>query len=135
MKLEPDDDQRPTGRISFAGENSFESWYSWLLVRETADDVRNHIIGINLNRFEVSYEDYGAYFRDYPEADLILPSSLTTIEEEAFANGTFRSVFIPDSVTSIADDAFNGMTGLAIYGSGSTAQQFAQSHGFAYTAR
>ena len=46
--------------------------------------------------------------------DLALPTALTTIESEAFAGGSFRSVYIPAGVTSIAADAFGNRTDLVI---------------------
>ena len=95
-----------------------------------------------------------------PEPDLILPTSLTTIGEEAFAGGAFRyvklstkaktigkrafadcpnltDIYIPKSVTSIADDAFEGISGdLTIHGaSGSTAQIYASDHRYMFTTK
>ena len=57
------------------------------------------------------------------DADLILPNDLTEIDSEAFAGGTFRSIYIPPNVTAIADDAFAGMSGLTIFGFPGTAAQ------------
>ena len=44
--------------------------------------------------------------------DLVLPAALERIEQEAFSNGTFRSVWIPDSVDSIGEGAFSGCEAL-----------------------
>ena len=88
--------------------------------------------------------------------DFILPSSLTTIEAEAFAGGAFsyvklpegattigsrafadcpslRHIYIPEATTGIAADAFEGVSGLTILGhSGSYAEFYAQRNGFAF---
>ena len=88
------------------------------------------------------------------DAEMILPAGLKTIEEEAFVNGTFRTVRIPEgvrtigshafagcenleriiipaSVETIALDAFEGADYLVVYCSaGSYAQQYASEHGY-----
>ena len=90
--------------------------------------------------------------------DFILPASLTTIEDEAFAGGAFRYVqlpegvsvirsrafadcpnltyiYIPEATGTIARDAFEGVTGLTILGrSGSYAEFYAQRNGIAFVA-
>ena len=66
-------------------------------------------------------------------AEMSLPSGLTTIESEAFAGGSFNSVYIPASVTSIASDAFGDRTVLKVYGESNTAAEtFAHDHGFPF---
>ena len=66
-------------------------------------------------------------YRFIPE--LSLPAALNTIESEAFAGGSFSSVYIPAGVTSIAPDAFGDMTGLKVYGEyGTAAETFADGH-------
>lgn len=89
--------------------------------------------------------------------DFILPSSLTTIEAEAFSGGAFthvklpegvtaigtrafadcpnlRYIYIPEATTGIARDAFSGVSGLTILGtSGSYAEFFAQRYGYTFT--
>ena len=66
-------------------------------------------------------------------AEMSLPSGLTTIESEAFAGGSFNSVYIPNSVTSIAFDAFGDRTDLKVYGEyGTAAETFAHDHGFPF---
>lgn len=66
-------------------------------------------------------------------AEMSLPAGLTTIESEAFAGGSFNSVYIPESVTSIASDAFSDRTGLKVYGEyGTAAETFAHDHGFPF---
>ena len=84
--------------------------------------------------------------------DFVLPVSLTTIQEEAFAGGAFHYVqlpegafsignrafadcpnlqfiYIPESTTAIAKDAFENVSNLTIYGiDGSFAEFFASKH-------
>ena len=87
--------------------------------------------------------------------DLILPASLTTIEDEAFIGGAFTYVKLPESCTSIGwhafadcpnlkyisipdgcaidDDAFSGVSGLTILGkSGGGVQTWAGEHGYSF---
>ena len=88
--------------------------------------------------------------------DLILPPSLTAIEEEAFINCDFRYVrlsagtrsvgnksfaycsnlrhiYIPECATFIADNAFEGDAGLVVHGRrNSYAEFYAQRHGFMF---
>ena len=75
-----------------------------------------------------------AGFRTYrfiPE--LSLPAALNTIESEAFAGGSFSSVYIPAGVTSIAPDAFGDRTDLKVYGEYNTeAETFAVRKGFPF---
>ena len=90
--------------------------------------------------------------------DLILPSALTVIEDEAFAGGAFKYVmlpegvktigwhafvdcpnllyiYIPESIESIDAHAFDGADRLTIIGiPGSSAESYAQLHGFAFKA-
>ena len=90
--------------------------------------------------------------------DLILPTSLTTIEAEAFTGGAFTYVILPDgaeavgrrafadcpklayiyipaSVKSIDANAFDGVASLTIFGiPGSEASEYAGLHGFAFKA-
>jgi len=91
--------------------------------------------------------------------DFILPSSLTTIEAEAFRGGAFSYVvlpegaesigsrafadcpklayiYIPASVTSIDENAFDGVEGLTIFGAPeSAASEYAGQHGFTFAAQ
>ena len=70
-------------------------------------------------------------YRFIPE--LSLPAALNTIESEAFAGGSFSSVYIPASVTSIAPDAFGDRTDLKVYGEYNTeAKTFADGKGFPF---
>ena len=90
------------------------------------------------------------------EPDLILPSSMDTIEEEAFEGGAFKyvvlpkgaitigkrafadcpnlkDIYIPEETTKIAADAFEGVNGLTIHGrEGSYAEYYAQKNGFGF---
>lgn len=70
-------------------------------------------------------------YRFIPE--LSLPAALNTIESEAFAGGSFSSVYIPAGVTSIAPDAFGDRTDLKVYGEYNTeAATFAAGKGFPF---
>lgn len=87
--------------------------------------------------------------------DMMLPASLTHIEEEAFAfvqaksiklgeyvesigirafaDSSLRQIYIPAACTSIATDAFANITDLVIYGKvGSYAETYASAHGFVF---
>ncbi len=90
--------------------------------------------------------------------DLILPTSLTAIGNQAFYGGSFKSVklpektvsigrfafancsnltriYIPKATTQIDDNAFGTNTRLIIEGvRGSTAESYASSHGFSFKA-
>ena len=93
-----------------------------------------------------------------PEPDLILPSSLKTVGEEAFEGGAFkyavlpestesierrafancrnlRDIYIPEMTTRITEDAFEGVSGLTIHGKeGSFAEYYAKKQGYAFYA-
>jgi len=90
--------------------------------------------------------------RKIEHPDIVLPSMLKTIEEEAFAGAKFKSVKVPDgtlrieanafkdctkleqieipgTVSYIAEEAFEGTNGFVIYcPSGSVAESYAQEH-------
>ena len=90
--------------------------------------------------------------------DLILPADLITIEQEAFAGGAFTYaklsdntvsiaqrafadcpnliyIYIPEATTSIDPNAFGDLSTLTVFGkTGSTAEIFAQTHGFTFVA-
>ena len=91
-----------------------------------------------------------------PSADMVLPDETREIKENAFQNDVFASVLIPQGTTAIGqnafadcsnlreviilspnviidDDAFQNCTSLTVYGfKDSTAQTFAQQHGFEF---
>lgn len=91
-----------------------------------------------------------------PEVDLVLPTMLRQIEEEAFEGTSFRCVrigedvetignrafadcdelryvYIPEKTSYIAPDAFEGTSGLTIIGKdGSYAEQYAQAYGYSF---
>ena len=93
-----------------------------------------------------------------PAPDFILPANLTSIEEEAFTGDAFTYVklsentvkigprafadcpnliyiYIPEATRRIDPNAFDNVTGLTIFGkAGSTAETFAQTHGFSFVA-
>lgn len=46
-------------------------------------------------------------FENYPDASIILPPRLTTIEKRAFANSALQSIILPDSVIFIGEAAFD----------------------------
>ena len=87
--------------------------------------------GVNSSGSAILSFDEGVLTNTIPDPALTLPAALAAIGSEAFAGGAFDSVYIPDSVTSIAEDAFGDRTSLTIIGvPGSTAEVFAQAHGF-----
>ena len=93
-----------------------------------------------------------------PDPDFILPVALTTIEDEAFAEGAFifielldracsigwyafadcpnlAYIYIPTLTTQIDDQAFGSIQSLTILGkAGSVAEGYAQNHNFSFTA-
>ena len=80
----------------------------------------SYFSGLDLTSYVKMTDGVGT---QYILVDAILPNDLTEIESEAFAGGTFRSIYIPPNVTAIADDAFAGMSGLTIFGFPGTAAQ------------
>ena len=75
------------------------------------------------------------HIEETPERILSLPSGLTTIESEAFANLTNAdAIRIPDSVTFIAEDAFSGSGIVILTPMGSYEEEWAQdsAHEFPY---
>ncbi len=63
--------------------------------------------------------------------DLILPSSLTTIESEAFRGLSIRYIEVPATVTQIAGDAFDDDVALIVTAD-SYAEEWARAHGVRY---
>ena len=87
---------------------------------------------VNLIGYAVTKVDIPSREQLFP-ADLNLPVSLTTIESEAFAGGTYESVYIPANVTSISENAFGDRTNLTVYGlSGSYAESYARENNFTF---
>lgn len=68
--------------------------------------------------------------------NVVLPSSVNTINEYAFANCTaLTRIYIPESTSSISTSAFYNVPNLTIYGvSGSTAEYYALSNNFKFVA-
>ncbi|MBQ6528233.1 MAG: leucine-rich repeat protein, partial [Clostridia bacterium] len=63
-----------------------------------------------------------------------LPSDLTTIESQAFADlSSVDAVRIPATVTSIADDAFSGTDIVILTPAGSYASEWAQDPNHTFT--
>ena len=92
------------------------------------NDPDSYFSGVDLERYKKVSDDAGTR---YIPADLVLPLGLTSIESEAFADGTFESVYIPGAVTSIAEDAFGDRTDLTIYGEPNRySRTFAEGKGF-----
>lgn len=105
-----------------------------IIVQEYWESSDAYLSGLNLGSFSKTQQE-GAVKYVYTGAtiQMHLPTGLTTIESEAFAGGTFTSIYIPATVTSIANDAFDGMTGLTIYGErpngqSTVAEEYANSH-------
>ena len=102
------------------------------LPQGTTDPTR-YIRGINPGQLKVVPDPYRPLKIYAVAPELHLPESLNVIESEAFAGGSFSSVYIPASVSSIASDAFGDMTGLKVYGEyGTEAAQFASDHHFPF---
>ena len=72
------------------------------------------------------------YIGTIPEDIVKLPSALTEIEEEAFAETAFESVEIPPNVTLIADNAFDDSEVTLIIGYSEYVKQYAYDHEIAY---
>lgn len=95
-------------------------------------DPDSYFSGLDLTSYVKMTDGVGTQYI-LVDADLILPNNLTAIESEAFAGGTFQSIYIPPNVTAIADNAFAGMNGLTIYGFPRTAaQSFAEAQGYTF---
>lgn len=124
-----------------------------ILIEYEEDDI----FDLDFNTVPFVSVDGGIYVIDGSQQSMaVLPSALTMIEEEAFADTSFyyvvlpetttsigskafancsnlKYIYIPANTTSIADDAFLNVTGLTIYGkSGSYAQTFASRKGFTF---
>lgn len=66
-------------------------------------------------------------------SDIILPSSVTTIDANAFIYSNPDTIYMPDSVTSIADDAFEYCYNVQfICESYNAAAEYAEKHGIEY---
>ena len=116
--------------------------------------VENGIVSYPYEGHKIAFDE--GVILIYTEPDLILPDSLKTIDEEAFAGCAFRYVVlsgqtgsigirafadcpfldfirIPNKDIYIDEQAFGDKTDLVIFGiSGGTAETFAQSHGFTF---
>ena len=92
------------------------------------------VSGISAGQMKDVSHPYRPNFQIYLiVAEMSLPTGLQTIESEAFAGGSFNSVYIPEGVTSIAPDAFGDRTHLKVYGEyGTEAETFADGHGFPF---
>ena len=92
------------------------------------------VSGISAGQMKDVSHPYRPSFQIYLiVAEMSLPTGLQTIESEAFAGGSFNSVYIPEGVTSIAPDAFGDRSGLKVYGEyGTAAETFADGHGFPF---
>lgn len=124
-----------------------------ILIEYEEDDIFDS----NFNTVPFVSMDGGIYVTDGSQQSMaVLPSALTTVEEEAFMNTSFyyvvlpetttsigskafancsnlKYIYIPAKTTSIADDAFLNVAGLTIYGkSGSYAQTFASRKGYTF---
>ena len=73
-------------------------------------------------------------FADCAFRYVIAPDDLTTIGSRAFADcRDLVAVYIPENMTEIAPDAFDGVSGLSVFGiHGSTAHLMAQRYGFQF---
>lgn len=87
--------------------------------------------GFDLSKFTKYVGPWGTSY--YPPIDLILPAGLRRVEAEAFAGGSFRTVYIPEDVIFIDSSAFKGVDPLYIIGEyGTYAEKFAGTHGYVF---
>ena len=87
--------------------------------------------GFDLSKFTKYVGLWGTTY--YPPIDLILPAGLRRVEAEAFAGGSFRTVYIPEDVTFIDSSAFKDVDPLYIIGEhGTYAEKFAGTHGYVF---
>ena len=76
-----------------------------------------------------------AFMGDTSLDTVILPDSLKTIGDRAFANSSINMIVIPESVNSISASAFSGSPNVIIYGiSGSNAQRYANENEIPFVA-
>ena len=59
---------------------------------------------------------------------LVLPASLTAIDEQAFMGTDTEYVIVPDTVTWIADDAFEGNRAMMLFGNTDAVRKYANDH-------
>ena len=78
---------------------------SYIIRMNVIDDQGDH--WFNSNVYTV--------WTDYNQADMILPASLSRIEDEAFQGITARTVRVPDPCQSIGERAFADATIVAVY--------------------
>ena len=113
--------QRSGGKPRLVIEGGSYSGDGRIDVADTVD-TDSYFAGLNLDLFTRIAENKTTIYLPY-KIDLILPSSLTEIEAEAFADDTFGSVYIPAGVTLIDPMAFNGVDRLVIYGKTNSAAE------------
>ena len=108
------------------------------LIGDDDRDVFNRCCYLTLNGWIGSTAEVFARAKNIPflpldDPDFVLPSSLTTIEADAFRSIDAVTVYIPDGVTSISGDPFAGSSVRYIYGaSGSAAEDFADDYGYIF---
>ena len=96
--------------------------------------IMNYFANFDTSIFEKPALDKGTLYAPFT-VDMVLPAQLRGIEEEAFAENGFITVFIPEKVQSIDDSAFTDIDGLCVIGySGTEAQRFADENGFEFIA-
>ena len=98
------------------------------------ENLDSYFANFDTDIFEKSALDKGTLYAPFT-VDMVLPAKLRGIEEEAFAENGFITVFIPEKVQFIDDSAFADIDGLCVIGySGTEAQRFANDNGFAFIA-
>ena len=98
---------------------------SQLYIAIFGKDSRNQPFYVKTQRINIAGED--------PLTNcLILPSSLKTIEEEAFSNVKATKVYIPEYVGFIDENAFANSNIMTVLGNSSVALDYAKNNGLEY---
>ena len=98
------------------------------------ENLDSYFANFDTGSFEKTALDKGTLYAPFA-VDLVLPAKLSSIEEEAFAEDGFITVYIPAGVKTVDDSAFAGIDGLCVVGhSGTEAQRFAAENGFEFIA-
>ena len=128
-KLDMERKEFPGALLNISGDGFFAG--KEILVRGPKDQRDACISGLDMSKVgKIINPDFTAYF---PPIEVVLPDELTALGGEAFANGSFHTVYIPSGITSIAPDAFSGTDVAIIFGVvGSYAEEYAADSGIPF---